>query len=520
METVKRKDDYRPRPILKISLNSWNAYSRRFIDPPSFTWEAVPGADSYEVMIAHGDQMAQSHKVDRPRIDLAPVWGRVPFGPVDMLVLGRDSAGTEICVSQYKSFHKVHDFDGARQEPLDWASALRDNAAYLLSPARDEVYDFEEGLPRAIWMSMEDSVTGQRWSSWVMPGLHHTSHIFAFLTFAGSFPDDPLADEARRQANVFGDWLLQNRTPEGWAYGLYPYSNIGNGELKESTRDTTVTRAGRVGIAMLAMHREFGDEEYLEYARHLANTLARTQRPDGSWPYRVNAEDGAVTADYTSDVVTPARLFGLLEEIEPKESYSAARSRAIEWMLQGPVRTNRWEGMYEDNIGDIDPYVNLENLDTNEMIRYLVHFRDQSPDYLEAAERINRWIEDQFVVWRPEDRGAIGLGRTGSTLGPVNLHCPTPTVTEQYMADFPMESHTGNWLLSLLALHSATGDEQYLLKGVAAANSIVRGQQETGAFSTWGYDIRFGRPLSTLNWPGETAAATWGWRYGVAITSH
>ena len=505
MGTTEKKDDYRPRPVLKISLNSWNAYSRRFVDPPVFTWDAVPGTASYEVMIAYGDQMARSHKVDRPCIDLSPDWGQVPFGPVDMLLLGRDSTGREICISQYKGFHKVHDFDGVRQEPLDWAKALRDNAAYLLSPARDEVYDFERGLPRACWMSMEDSVTGQRWSNWVMPGLYHTSHIFAFLAFAGSFPDEPLAREARDHARVFGDWLLQNRTPQGWAYGLYPYSNVGNGQLKESVRGTTVTRAGRVGIGMLALYREFGEEAYLGYARYLADTLVRTQRRDGSWPFRVSAEDGSVTGDYTSDAVTPARLSGLLEEIGPDERYLAARYNAVEWMLRGPVRTNRWEGMYEDTGDDIEPYVNLENLDTNEMIRYLVHFRDQSPDYLKTAERLNRWIEDQFVVWRPEDCAAIGLGDVGNTIGSKNLRCPTPTVSEQYKCDFPMEGHTGNWLVSLLALHKATGKEEYRLKGIAAANSIVRGQQESGAFSTWGFDTRFGRPLSTLNWPGDNA---------------
>ena len=32
-----------------------------------------------------------------------------------------------------------------------------------------------------------------------------------------------------------------------------------------------------------------------------------------------------------------------------------------------------------------------------------------------------------------------------------------------------------------------------------------QGQQESGAFSTWGFDIRFGRPLSQLNWPGDNA---------------
>ncbi|MDP6485142.1 MAG: heme-binding protein, partial [Nitrospinota bacterium] len=44
-------------------------------------------------------------------------------------------------------------------------------------------------------------------------------------------------------------------------------------------------------------------------------------------------------------------------------------------------------------------------------------------------------------------------------------------------------------------VHSAT------VKAVCAANAIVRGQQETGALATWGFDTRFGRPLCSFNWP-------------------
>ena len=96
-------------------------------------------------------------------------------------------------------------------------------------------------------------------------------------------------------------------------------------------------------------------------------------------------------------------------------------------------------------------------------------------------------------------------------------------VIEQYLCNYPMESHTGNWLISLIALHQATGKEDYLNKGIAAANAIVRGQQESGAFSTWGFDTRFGRPLSSLDWPGDNACGYTGlmlWdRYYRAVQS-
>ncbi len=99
-----------------------------------------------------------------------------------------------------------------------------------------------------------------------------------------------------------------------------------------------------------------------------------------------------------------------------------------------------------------------------------------------------------FVVWGPEQ-------------SPVAVRCPTPAVLEQYRCYHPMEVHTGNWLVSLIELHRATGAAHYLDKAVAAGNAIVAGQHELGALSTWGLDTRFGTPLSTLNWPGCNAVA-------------
>ena len=493
------------RTLKQIHLNGWNMYTNRFIDPPLWTWDVVPGVTTYRVMLATGEEPAQTYDVKNPRFDMSTLWDQLDYGPIDMLVVGIDSRDEEACISLYKNFYKLHDFDGHKQTPLDWQSALRRNAEFLLAPARDRVEPYEENLPRACWMSMEDSASGQRWSHNALPGLYHTSHIFAFLRFSERFPEDPMAVEAKRQAKIFGDWLLHSRLPEDWVYGMFPFSIVTNGILEEGHRGTTVTRAGRVGIAMLELYRTFNNKDYLEYARILANGLVKFQSENGSWPFRVNPKDGSVLEEYTSDAISPARLFALLEEIEPNATYRKARLNAIKWTLEVPVKMNRWEGMYEDTSHD-PPYANMENLDTNETVRYLVHYRHENQDYLEMAKRLNRWIEDQFVVFETEDCKALGSAEIGTNaMGAKNLRSPTPMVVEQYMCDYPMEGHTGNWLMSLIALHQATGNNTYLDKGVAAANAIVQGQQESGAFSTWGFDLRFGRPLSQLNWPGDNA---------------
>ena len=178
------------------------------------------------------------------------------------------------------------------------------------------------------------------------------------------------------------------------------------------------------------------------------------------------------------------------------DELSSQLNSILEWVEQ----------LNEVNTDNIEPYINLENLDTNEMIRYLIHFKNEDSRFLKIAEDLNRWIEDQFVVWHPDDCVSIGYGNGGGgIIGKTNLRSPTPTVLEQFQCDYPMEGHTGNWLMSLIALHQATEKEEYLLKGIATANSLQLGQQEHGAFSTWGFDTRFNRPLNTLDWVGDNA---------------
>jgi uncharacterized protein YyaL (SSP411 family) len=116
---------------------------------------------------------------------------------------------------------------------------------------------------------------------------------------------------------------------------------------------------------------------------------------------------------------------------------------------------------------------------------------------IKIAEEINRFIEDQFVVFHSGDEAIAEI-------------VPVHTVLEQYTCYRPMEAHTATWIRSLIALHRATGDELYLTKAINAANSILSGQQETGAYSSWGFDERFKRPLLTIDWPGSNATAVLG----------
>lgn len=493
-------DDKKEKARVETNLiqTGWNTYSPRFVYAPLWTWEPIKGAVAYVVEYAGaGDKKARTVRLDKPEYNMEKDWASIDNGPVDMIAWAVGAQDKPLCAAWRKRFHKSPAFDGKAQKPMNWQASIDRCMIYLLAPARDKVEPFEGDMPRSCWSCCEESISGQRRLT-AFPALHHPSFIFAYLDYAKKFPDSKLTSVAVKQAKQYGDWLLANRLPANWRCSLFPFSTIEQGRTEGyiEGRNITLFRAARAGEAMVTLYRYFNDKKYLDYARHIGDVFVSLQNKDGSWPYRVDPKDGKTIEEYTSNAVSPARLLGILEEIEPNTTYAAARKKAIEWTMANPVKTRRWQGMYED-VSVTIPYKNLQHWDVSELIRYTVHYNQTEPESVKLVEKLNHYIEDQFVLWQHGDSC-------------VSIHSPTPMVMEQYACYVPMESHTGHWIITLLALHRATGKAEYLNKAINAANAIISTQQSSGAYSTWGYDERFGRPLLTMDWPGCNAVAVLG----------
>ena len=348
----------------------WNIWSSRFVDAPTWTWNPIKGAAEYVVQFAQwNEKSARTVRLKEPVFEMSEHWAALPIGAIDLIGWAVDAKGDVICTAWHKRVIKSGGWDGARQEPMDWKVSIDRAMEYVLAPARDDVKDYEKGLPRSCWSCCEDNITGQR-RLIMFPALHYPSFIFAYLTYAQNFPDSKLAPQAVHQARQYADWQMTHRLPADWRCSLFPFSSIEDGRTEAyiEGRNITLFRAARVGEAMVAMFRHFKDEQYLDYAKHIADTFAELHRADGSWPYRIDPKDGRVVQDYTSNSISPARLFGILEEIEPNDRYRNAREKAAAWVLANPVRTHRWEGMYED-VGASAPFRDLQHWDANEMVR-------------------------------------------------------------------------------------------------------------------------------------------------------
>ncbi|MCI0334141.1 MAG: hypothetical protein L0228_13060 [Planctomycetes bacterium] len=237
-------------------------------------------------------------------------------------------------------------------------------------------------------------------------------------------------------------------------------------------------RASSLATSFVDLYLATRHEPYLAYARHIADTTVKFQNADGSFPYRVNPKTGTVVEQYTPDAIEFVELVEKLEPLGYDARRAMAAQRALEWMLAYVCTANNWKGVFED-VPELPVHSNLAHMAAQSLIRYLCRHKDEDPAYLPTAIRLNRWVEDQFVTFGPENEAS-----------PVRVK--GPLVFEQFVCFWPMDAHAANWILTLIELHKATGEQVYLDKAKAAANAICQEQYEDGQFSTWGRDYETG----------------------------
>lgn len=330
------------------------------------------------------------------------------------------------------------------------------------------------------------------------PAFHHGLFIDWFLRYWVYSGDRGFLERAKE----LGAWNLAHSTPEAWPYGGLPWSTFERGKPGGNVDGEALQpdKAAVMGLAYLDLHAATGEAKWLEGARRIAKTLAARQLPEGNWAFRVNPRTGAVLDRYTADVIYPVLLFEALGRVEGTGAFEAAKARALQWMLKGPVRTNAWTGFYEDVAVGARSYGNWVPLVA---IRYLLEHRREDPAYGRAVAAMERYVEAKFLAYR-RDRG--------------------PAVYEQTACYVPMNCHTLNFALTLGALFRATGRAVYEQAAVSAVNTATWNMDADGrtknvnvfneggwrecwyslAFSQFGLTLRFLEAFPALAPGGET----------------
>ena len=88
-------------------------------------------------------------------------------------------------------------------------------------------------------------------------------------------------------------------------------------------------------------------------------------------------------------------FFEKLAEITGDSRYLKYRQSAFQWLLNNPVKTNQWLGLYGDIASGAKSYDQWVALETG---MYLLDRRAQHPEYVNVAKGILDWLNSFLVV--------------------------------------------------------------------------------------------------------------------------
>ena len=278
------------------------------------------------------------------------------------------------------------------------------------------------------------------------PAFHHALNIKTFLGY-WKYADD---DRALKEAIKLADWNIAHSTPADWAYGNMPYSTFEHkkpGGFRDGS-GIMPDKAAILSLAYLDLYEACNQPRFLKAAEAIAETLKHRQRPNGTWPFRVDPQTERVVEEYTSSVIYAVMLFERLDAFNGNETYKASRDKTWNWLVNGPIKTKEFRGFYEDIPPSPQGRTNYDCLDT---IRYLLDNRTADNGYLEMAKDLNAWIEKIF-------------------LDKIRGFEPAEGIREQLQCNYVMGIHSLNWASMLYDLAEATGNEQMRQRAIQTAN--------------------------------------------------
>jgi len=235
-----------------------------------------------------------------------------------------------------------------------------------------------------------------------------------------------------------------------------------------------------VGVAYLKFYKLTGEERYLQAARGIAATLAAHIQPGDDnkspLPFRVNMKTGEVVDAYTAAMVSPVMLFD--EMLRLGESgdgkYLAARDHLWQWILDHPVKNNKWSGYYEDVVPSIS---NLNQQIPMETARFMLRRPEMDPDYKRHVPELLAWVKDRF-------------GKT--------KHHGATSIKEQDTCFLEMCSHTARYASVNAKWYGLTQDPAYREEARAAF-----------ALSVYSVYSKYSKDQCAINYVGITYTNPW-----------
>ncbi len=508
-----------------IEPTGYFAVGRRYIHAPRVEWEPVEGAIRYNIHLVQGDRVLGVTQVSASPAYATAGWNAVTVGKAGVIIEGYAGDGTRIALSRLFPIYVAPDYDAEM--------AAKGRRGYLEAAMRsfDALYNFEFRPDEAVertgpFAKMRPVVrtaiilSDGRVDHRSFPNLHDWLYVEMCEKL---LPRVSGGDRERvlHMARSAADHLLLCRLPDDYACaGMIrgcadaqggPALGYADAEGAFAEKMRRVVEPGKMGHAAEALVKVFemtGERSYLDAAVEMAEFHVRTQRPDGSWPARLDGLTGEVLGDYSTSAGGVASFMDRLDRHVPDARWRTTRDRAVAWMLEHPMKTFAWVVNFDDYDVEAtasDPFKGLSNWDLFHFIRYLCGHPDILPDTAGAIREQLEWNDNHFCFYGSDP------------LFPYEPHYPV--CAEQGNPgsyDFesriwiPMDFHTSNWGLAQIAYGRLTGDERAMEVARAAANALTQYQLDNGYTITWMGDKTFG--VSALFagrdqtfWPAATA---------------
>ncbi len=450
----------------------WNAHTKRYIWAPAFELAETPAAKTYRfdfVMKEGGEKY--SFEAAKPWAPLSPIWNKLPEGQIEMTVVAL-GLPAEPVVGKRK-FVKSPPFRGITNKPA---------YGYHESAVRCLLDLFHQDKVKS-WLTSDTPDVS--YPKWVYPGKTGWATISGMVNLSRNTEDPKVRADALKIAQKTADFLLGLRFPDGAPLGgLFPtYWEGAVKDINPSYRDRIMMpEPTRVANALLDLYAEVPDERYWTGAIGVADAFVRLQQPNGTWYQWIIIQDGS---HRKTNMIVPTAVIDLFDRIDREmgsDHYVAARKRAFDYCVQGPLQTYLWDAQYEDTMSKAK-YRNQSHREAAHLVELL--FLSKQPGLMKQAAELARFVEDSFVVWSDQDAAArLAWSKPGSRWNGndpyFGLDWFLPAATEQYFFFTPINSSSRDLIAMWMAAYRVTGDDLYLAKAVALANTVTIAQAYFG----------------------------------------
>ncbi|KPL12180.1 MAG: hypothetical protein AMS26_18575 [Bacteroides sp. SM23_62] len=432
----------------------------------------------------------------------SPVWKEIPAGIVYLKVEGLDNENYTTGIAGERMFYKAAAFNGPYTLPVaDYKSSVIRNMESLLE---------QEHYRR--WKT--DSIPSDDYRLYCYPSKIIGSIIQAMTLYARLSEKD--REDALSMARNAASYLLSISMPAGSPLANFPptYEDRPNstGVARRRKDQLMMFYPAITGSAYLDLYDATRDNQYLEASIRIAETYSKTQLPEGSWPLMVWIESGEAVEE---NLCVPTDIINFLDRLVQDYGQNQFREnseKAFNWIMENPMRTFHWEGQFED-VGYSKNYSNMERGKPFAFAVILLSRSAQEPGYIEMAEALIRFAEDQFVVWEhPLPRELFRTpGRPIPSYAYLSHLWLTPCVLEQYEYYTPIDASSASAILAYKKAYEITGKQLYLAKAITLADNQTVAQSLAGGIY----------PTNQMDLPGDNDANTvWtGWLNCATVTA-